>query len=233
MNLDQIIEYLTSIADSSRLINMEKYGINTTNALGISVTELRNFSRKIGKNHELALALWKNGIHEARILATLIEIPQKVTEEQMDKWVLDFKSWDLCDQCCNNLFGKTEFAQKKIKEWSGRDEEFVKRAAFCLIAVSAVHDKNVSNKTFEDFFPMIFRESIDQRVYVKKAVNWALRSIGKRNLILNQKAIEAAKEILKKNNKNSLWIANDAIRELSSKKIKDRLEKKHNKDKRL
>lgn len=226
MNSEQIIEYLTSIADSSRLKNMGKYGINTTNAIGVSVTELRNFSRIIGKNHDLALTLWKTEIHESRMLATLIDIPGKVTEKQMEEWVLDFNSWDLCDQCCNNLFGKTEFAQKKIKEWSRRQEEFVKRAAFSLIAVIAVHDKKTLNESFDEYFSIIIRESTDHRQYVKKAVNWALRNIGKRNLVLNKKAIETAEEMLKKKNKNSLWIAKDAIRELTSKKIKERLQKK-------
>ena len=226
MNSEKIIEYLTSISDGSRLKETEKFGINTSNTLGISIKELHNLSKKIGKNHELALTLWKTGIREVRMLAALIDIPQNVSEEQMDLWVEDFNSWDICDHCCIHLFDKTDFARKKIDEWSERQEEFVKRAAFSLMAAIAIHDKNASNESFDDFFSIIIRESIDQRVYVKKAVNWALRNIGKRNLFLNQRAIETANEILKKNNKNSLWIANDAIRELTRKKIKDRLQKK-------
>ena len=226
MNSEQIIAYLTSLSDSTRLKEMEKFGINTSNTLGISLMELRKLAKKIGKNHDLALTLWKKDIREVRILAALIDIPHKVSEEQMDEWVEDFNSWDICDHCCIHLFDKTDFARKKIDEWSKRQEEFVKRAAFALIAVIAVHDKNASNKSFEKYFALIIRESTDERQYVKKAVNWALRSIGKRNLVLNKKAIETAKVMLKKKNKNSFWIAKDAIKELTSQKILARLQKK-------
>ena len=226
MNSEQIIAYLTSISDTTQIKEMEKYGINTSNTLGISLKDLRDLAKIIGKNHELALALWKTDIREVRMLAALIDIPQKVSEEQMDKWVEDFNSWDLCDHCCIHLFDKTNFARKKIDEWSKRQEEFVKRAAFSLIAVIAVHDKKASNEFFGEFFSVIVRESTDERQYVKKAINWALRSIGKRNLVLNKKAIETAKVMLKKKNKNSFWIANDAIKELTSQKILARLQKK-------
>ena len=226
MNSERLIAYLTSISDSTRLKEMEKFGINTSNTLVISLMELRRLAKKIGKNHDLALTLWKKNIREVRMLAALIDIPHKVSEEQMDEWVEDFNSWDICDHCCIHLFDKTDFARKKIDEWSKRQEEFVKRAAFALIAVIAVHDKNASNKSFEKYFALIIRESTDERQYVKKAVNWALRSIGKRNLVLNKKAIETAELLLKKKNKNSFWIATDAIKELTSQKIIVRLQKK-------
>lgn len=225
MDVEYIVDYLTKLADKNRLEQMKRFGIDTSNALGTSVSELRIFARKIGKDHDLALTLWNTKIHEVRMLAALIDIPQKVSEEQMDNWVQDFTSWDLCDHCCYNLFDKTVFSRKKIREWSKRSGEFVKRAAFSLIAGVASHDKNALNESFEEFFSIIVRESTDNRKYVKKAVNWALRNIGKRNQILNEKAIETAEKMLKKKNKTSLWIARNAIKELTSEKIRERLKK--------
>jgi 3-methyladenine DNA glycosylase AlkD len=207
---------------------MARYGINPKNNLGISIYKLRPLAKKIGKNHGLSFKLWNSGIHDARLLAVFIEDPKQVTEEQMDLWVKDFDSWDVCDQACCSLFDSTIFAWKKIYEWSKRDEEFVKRAAFSIIAGLAVHDKKASDKKFEELFSIIIRESIDERNYVKKAVNWALRSIGKRNLALNKKAINVAQEIKKIDTKSTRWIANDAIRELTSSKIQDRIKKKKN-----
>lgn len=226
MNETQIIDYLQSISNEERKQKMKRFGIDTTSALGIPVSELRTVARKIKKNHDLALRLWQTHIHEVQMLAALIDIPKEVTEEQMDAWALDFNSWDLCDHCCYNLFDKTIFARKKIDEWSKRKEEFVKRASFSLIAALATHDKKASNESFETFFPIILRESIDERKYVKKAVNWALRNIGKRNVVLNKRSIEIAEEMLKKNNKTSRWIAKDAINELTSEKIRNRVRKK-------
>lgn len=225
MSLDTIINHLNSISDKNRLRKMERFGIDTTHALGISVKELRLISKKIAKNHDLALSLWDTTIHEARMLAALIDIPKKVTEEQMDEWAHDFNSWDLCDHSCFNLFDKTKFARKKIDDWSESNEEFVKRAAFSLIAALAVHDKKSPNHYFEDFFPVIVRESNDHRTYVKKAISWSLRNIGKRNQSLNEKSIKLAKDISKQNNKNSLWIAKDVIRELSSTTVQNRIKK--------
>ncbi len=148
-----------------------------------------------------------------------------VSEAQMDNWVVEFDYWEICDQCCMNLFRKTSFAYKKIFEWSNREEEFVKRAAFTLIAVLAVHDKQAADNKFEQFFPIIIRESTDDRNYVKKAVNWALRHIGKKNIYLNKKAIIIAEEIHEINSKSAKWIAKDALRELKSEKVQKRLNK--------
>jgi 3-methyladenine DNA glycosylase AlkD len=153
----------------------------------------------------------------------MVDIPKLVTEKQMDDWVKDFNSWDLCDQCCSNLFDKTPFAYKKAIQWSRRKEEFVKRAGFTLMATLAVHDKRTENKVFEKFLPIIKRESADDRNFVKKAVNWALRQIGKRNRELNKEAVKTAKEILKMDSKAARWIAFDAIRELTSMSVKKRL----------
>jgi 3-methyladenine DNA glycosylase AlkD len=228
MDYDEIIIRLKSMSDQKNVEGMARYGINPKNNLGISIYKLRPLANEIGKNHELSLKLWKSGIHDARLLAVFIEEPEKVTEKQMESWVNDFDSWDVCDQACTSLFDLTPYAWKKAFEWSGRDEEFVKRGAFSLIAGLTVHDKKAEDSKFEDFFPLIKKESTDDRNYVKKAVNWALRNIGKRNFYLNKKAIEIAKEIQKINSKSAKWIANDAIRELTGEKIQKRIKKTTN-----
>ena len=205
---------------------MERFGINTDKAFGISMPNVRVLAKEIGKNHKLAQEIWKSKIHEARILAGLIDESDKVTEKQMDRWVKDFNSWDVCDQVCFNLFDKTEFVFQKIDEWSKRDEEFVKRTAFALMAGLAIHDKQASDKEFEKFFSIIIREARDERNFVRKAINWALRQIGKRNINLSKKAIQVAKQIQKIDSKSAKWIANDAIRELTSPQIQTRLKVK-------
>jgi len=173
--------------------------------------------------HELALKLWDTEVHEARILAGFIDDPVKVTEEQLERWVLGFDSWDVCDLVCSELFDKTEFAYQKAEEWSTRPEEFVKRAGFVVMCALAVHDKKASDESFEKFLKICERESTDERNFVKKAVNWTIRNIGKcRNIELHQKALKTAYRIREKGDKTSRWIANDAIRELESEKIKKR-----------
>jgi 3-methyladenine DNA glycosylase AlkD len=179
---------------------------------------IRALAKEIGRSHELAQQLWDSGIHEARILAGMVDDYRHVSEEQMERWVKDFNSWDLCDQVCSNLFDKTPFAYDKAKSWTVRNEEFVKRAGFALMACLAVHDKKASDQQFLLFFPLIKKESVDERNFVKKAVNWALRQIGKRNLALNQAAIELAHEIKTIDSKSARWIANDALRELANPK---------------
>jgi 3-methyladenine DNA glycosylase AlkD len=182
-------------------------------------------AKEIGQDHQLALRLWKSGIQEARILAGMIDDPQKVTEKQMENWVKDFDSWDVCDQVCMNLFENTPHARKKIFEWSEREEEFVKRTAFALIACLAWHDKQAPDKDFTPFFPLIKREATDERNFVKKAVNWALRNIGKRNPRLNKAAIKIAKEIKQMDSAAARWVASGAIRELESESVQKRLKK--------
>ncbi len=204
---------------------MARYGINPEKNLGVSVTTLRKVAKEIGKDHQLAQRLWSTEIRDARMVAALIDDPKLVREEQMERWVKDFNSWDICDHCCGHLFDKTEYAYQKAREWSKRKEEFVKRAGFALMAWLAVHDKKAEDKEFLIFFPLIKNESIDSRNYVKKAINWALRNIGKRNLNLNKKAIKTAKEIKKMDSKSAKWIASDAIRELTSERIQKRFHK--------
>lgn len=218
----RVIRKLKSLSSPEAVVGMSKFGINPENTYGISIPKLREIAKDIGKNHQLALELWKSGIHEARILASFIDEPEKVTENQLEKWVRDFDSWDVCDQVCN-LFEKTPYAYQKAIEWTDRKEEFIKRAAFALMAGLAVHDKKASNEQFEQFFQLIKKAATDDRNFVKKAGNWALRNIGKRNKALNKRAIEIAREIQEIKSKTAKWIASDALRELSSQAIQKRL----------
>ncbi len=228
-DLNEIISWVKSNADPVEVKGMARFGISSKEIYGVSIKKIRPFAKVIGKNHSLALQLWKTGIHEARLIAPMIDEPAKVTIKQIESWVKDFNSWDICDQCCSNLFDKTEFAYSKAVEWSARKEEFTKRAGFVLMAVLSVHDKKADDITFEKFLPLILRESTDERNFVKKAVNWALRQIGKRNLNLNKTALQTAEEILALDSKAAKWIARDAIKELTEGKMIARLrEKKRN-----
>jgi len=226
MQYKEILKQLKSLSNPDNVAGMARFGINPNDTLGVSIYALRPMAKEIGKDHKLAQELWDSRIHEARILASMVDEPEKVTERQMEKWVRDFDSWDVCDQVCSNLFEKTGFAYQKAVEWSSREEEFIKRAGFVLMAALAVHDKKADDGEFERFLPIIRRESTDNRNYVKKAVNWALRQIGKRNPTLNKKAVETAKRIQKTDSKAARWIASDAIRELTSEKIQKRLKRK-------
>ncbi|MEW6211120.1 MAG: DNA alkylation repair protein [Acidobacteriota bacterium] len=226
MNYREAIERLKSLSDPARVAAMSRFGVQVKKALGISAPELRRLAREIGKDHAMAARLWSSGIHEARILAALIDDAQFVTEGQMESWASDFDSWDVCDACCSNLFDRTPFAYRKAIEWSRREEEYVKRAAFALMAALAVHDKKAADENFVKFLPLIRRESADDRNFVKKAVNWALRQIGKRNAALNRAAIDAAREIQSVSSRSARWIAADALRELTSEKVQSRLRRK-------
>lgn len=225
MNSEEIIKELRKKTNPKNIEGMARFGINPKNTLGVPIPETRKIAKKIGKNHKLARELWKSGIHEARILAGFIGEPELMTEKEMGEWVLGFDSWDVCDQVCGSLFDKTEFAYKKVFEWSKRKEEFVKRAGFVLMACLSVHDKKAEDKQFLSFLPIIKRSATDERNFVRKAVNWALRQIGKRNMFLNKEAIRAAEEIHKINSKSAKWIANDALRELQSEMVKKKVEK--------
>lgn len=203
---------------------MARFGIRPkTKVYGVTNADLRVLAKDIRRSHVLAFRLWRSGVHEARILASIVDEVEKVTERQMDQWVKDFDSWDVCDQVCMNLFWQTPFAHKKAIEWSKRKPEFEKRSGFALMAVLAWKDKSATDAMFKKFFPLIKEESIDERNFVRKAVNWALRQIGKRNKNLNLLAIKAAKEIKNINSKSAQWIASDAIRELESGAVQKRL----------
>jgi 3-methyladenine DNA glycosylase AlkD len=221
----EVLGRLRAVARFDRVEGMARYGMVAEGRLGVSVPEMRRIAKEVGKDHGLAVGLWETGIPEARIVAAMVDEPQKLTEKQMEDWVKDFNSWDVCDQVCMNLFEKTPLAWKKILDWSEREEEFVKRTAFTLIACLAWHDKKAEDEKFVELFPVIKREVTDERNYVKKAVNWALRNIGKRNLILNKAAIETAKEIQQIDSKAARWIASNAIKELESEAVQRRLRK--------
>jgi len=222
-SVEDVLERLKKKARPDQLEGMARYGMTVEKRLGISIPELRTLAKEIGKDHRLALKLWKTGIDEARILASMIGDYQKLTEVQMEDWVKDINSWDVCDQVCMNLFEKSPLAWKKIRDWSGREEEFVKRTAFSLIACLAWHDKKTEDEKFIALFPVIREGATDERNFVKKAVNWALRNIGKRNRNLNKETIEVAKEIQRLDSKAARWIAADAIKELESEAVQKRL----------
>ena len=226
MQYENILKKLKALSNLKAVEGMARFGINPENTYGVSIPNLRKMAKEIGKGHSLAQQLWDSGIHEARILASMIDDPNQVTKRQMDVWIKDFNSWDVCDQCCMNLFDKTPMAWEKAVEWTKREKEFEKRAGFTLMACLAWHDKESPDKKFLVFLLAIKRKTDDDRNYVKKAVNWALRNIGKRNLSLNKKAIETAKEIQKMNSRSAKWIASDAIRELTSEAVQKRLQKR-------
>jgi 3-methyladenine DNA glycosylase AlkD len=225
MDYAAIIDRLKAEGSPAAAAGMARYGISTNKTLGISIYTLQKIARDIPKDHALALKLWDSGYHEARLLAGFIEEPDKVTESQLDTWVRDFDSWDIVDQL-SELISKTPYVIKKIHEWALRDEEFVKRAAFSLIAEVAWYDKSLTDTDFEPFLSLIKSAATDDRNFVKKAVNWALRNIGKRNLALNKRAIEVAGEIRKMDSRTARWIAADALRELSGEKVRERLNRK-------
>ena len=216
MSVDSLVAEMRSKADPRAVAGMARFGISSKGTFGVSMPALREMARRVGKDHSLALGLWDAGYHEARILAALVDDPEAVSDDQMERWVRDFDSWDVCDQCCGSLFDKTKLAYLKATDWSRRGEEFVKRAGYVLMAELAVHDKKAPDSEFLQFLPIIEEGSSDPRNYVKKAISWALRQIGKRNLKLNREALKAARRISKGDGPNSRWAASDAIRELES-----------------
>ncbi len=221
MQAKEILKQLKSLRNPRNVAGMARFGINPRNTLGVSIPTLRRIARQAGKDHRLAQELWASGIHEARILAAIVDVPEQVTEAQMERWVKDFDSWDVCDQVCSNLFDKTAYAHRKAAQWSRRDDEFVKRAGFVLMAALAVHDKSAPDAAFSKFLPLITRGATDERNFVKKAVNWALRQIRKRNAALNRAAIATAREIQRIDSKSARWVAADALRELQGRRMKD------------
>jgi 3-methyladenine DNA glycosylase AlkD len=220
----EILKKLSSRRDPRAVAGMARFGITTKNVYGgWPAPELKRLAREIGRSHPLALDLWASEVYEARALATLIDDPAKVTKQQMDAWAGDFDNWAVCDGACINLFRYTKFAWAKCVEWSARQEEFVRRAAFALMAGLTVADKAAGDAAFLEFLPLIKRAAMDDRNFVKKAVNWALRQIGKRNKRLNGAAIAAAREIRGLDSPAARWIAADALRELESPEVQQRL----------
>ena len=222
MTATEVVSRLKRKANARNVAGMARFGIATKGTLGISIYDLRPLAREIGLDHRLAGQLWATGIHEARILAGFIDDPAKVTKAQMERWVRDFDSWDVCDQV-TELFVRTPHGRRKIREWARREEEFVKRAAFAMIAELAWHDKAARDEAFRPFLGLITEAADDGRNYVKKAVNWALRNIGKRNAALNRQAVAVAQELKTRDSPAARWIASDAIRELTGDAVRQRL----------
>jgi len=220
---EKVVEQLKSLGDPRAVEGAARFGIQVPDILGVSAPNLRRLAREIGRSHHLADRLWQTGIHDARILAALIDDPTQVTPRQMERWAGDFNSWAVCDAACGCLFDKTLYAWDKAVEWTGREPEYVKRAGFVLMACLAVHDKKAPDERFEAFLPYLIAHATDERNFVKRAVNWALRQIGKRNLRLNALATRTAKDIQRLDSKAARWIASDALRELTSEKVQGRL----------
>lgn len=223
MTVEQIIEQLQALGRPENVAGMARFGITPAHTYGVSLPALRQLAREIGKNHALAAPLWAVDTRETRILASLVAMPKQVTRAQMEAWAGDFDYWEICDQVVSNLFCKTPLAYEQAVAWSAREETYVKRAGFVLMAQLAVKDKKASDETLGRFLPLIEREASDPRDMVKKGVNWALRQLGKRSLALNQAAIATAKRILAQNSQSGNWIARDALRELQSEAVQARL----------
>ncbi len=210
-----ILAELKSLGSEENRAGQARFGINTARAYGVSMTSLRPIKRRLKRDHELAAALWATGAHEARILAALIDEPKKVTPAQMDAWAAEFNSWDLCDQVTSKLFVCTPYVEKKIAKWAKDSDEFVRRAAFALLAAYSVHGKDVPDADFLPYLDLIEKHSTDPRNFVRKAVNWALRQIGKHSLALHPPALALAEKLAASNDKTARWIGKDAVKELS------------------
>jgi 3-methyladenine DNA glycosylase AlkD len=231
-----LLAELRSLGSEEDRAGMARYGIEVKDAFGVSVYELRRIAKRLGTDHALALALWATGNHEARLLACFVDDPAQVDERQLESWAGDLDSWDVCDQAATSLFDQTRHAWAKAAQWARRDEEWVKRAGFALVAGLAAHDRDASDRAFLRLLPLLERGAADPRNYVKKAVSWALRNVGKRNRALNAAAVACAERILEAANRRAggarggdpadraaRWVASDVLRELRSEKVRARL----------
>lgn len=223
MDFEEVINYFEEIQDEKVVNSNKRFAIGCEHSYGIRLPVIRKLAKNIGKDHDLAIKLWNHPYHESHLLATMIEQKDKVTSKQLDQWVSSFYSWDIVDQACINLLVDLQEARENIFVWCESDKEFVKRTAFSLIAVIAVHEKNAEAKDFDKYFPLIKKASFDSRNFVKKSVNWSLRQIGKRDLECNKKALNVAYEISEIDDKTCKWVSSNAIRELESEKVQKRL----------
>lgn len=215
MTLNNILDKLQKLSNPEKIVFKEnKFGIISNNSLGIYHQDLKLLAKEIGQNNQLALELFDTDIYEARILCSKIYNPKDITEELMEKWVVTFENWEICDSFCMGFFAQSKYALQKTEEWSQRDKEFIKRASFTIMASYGFANKKAQNEVFERFLEIVLREVEDERIYVKKAVNWVLRNVGKRNIDLNKKAILIANKILENSSKSAQWIAKNALKEL-------------------
>jgi 3-methyladenine DNA glycosylase AlkD len=219
----EVMAQLKAQAEPGALEGMARFGMTTDRRLGVKMPEIRRLAKAIGRDHRLALKLWSTGVAEARILASLVADPAGLTANQIERWVVDFDSWDVCDQVCMNLFERSSLARGQIEDWAGRQEAFVKRAAFALIACLAWHDKYATDGEFEGYLHLIEAGATDERNFVKKAVSWALRTIGKRNSGLHRQAVRTARHLKASRSKPARWIGADALRELEGERVLARL----------
>jgi len=223
---NDLVAELRALANPANVEGMARFGISRNGTLGISVTALRRIARGIEPDHALAAALWASGIHEARMLATIVEVPARVTSHQADAWARDLDSWDVCDGFAFDLMSRTPLRWTKPATWARSKHEFVRRAAFSLIAGLAAHDREAADAQFIALLPLVREHAIDDRNFVKKAVNWALRQIGKRNMALNRQAVAIAKELRASESRSARWIGADALRELTSEATRSRIRAK-------
>lgn len=227
VDTESVVARLESLGDPKNVAGMARYGIVTKRAFGVAAPQLKALAKEIKRQtndrHALALELWRTGIHDVRAIAYLIDDPKQVTADQMEEWVADFDNWAICDSTCGTLFSYCRFAYEKAFEWAEREPEFERRAGIVLMAWLAVHDKKAPDTRIAEFLPVLESKASDERNFVKKAVNWSLRSIGKRSLPLNELAIACAERIRAQNTRSARWIASDAIRELQSEKTLARL----------
>lgn len=223
--VDEVINSLKEKGDAAKRAGMSRYGMSIEKRLGVSVPEMRKIAKGIGRDHALASGLWDTGIAEAMIVASMIAVPDELTADQMEVWVADIDSWDVCDQVCMNLFEKTPMAWEKIVEWSDRGEEFVKRAGYALIACLAWHNKEAEDEAFLKLLPIVEKGATDERNFVKKAVSWALRNIGKRNTELHEAVLGTAASLGSMESRSARWIAAQTIRDLGSEATQRKLKK--------
>jgi 3-methyladenine DNA glycosylase AlkD len=217
--VEAILREMRAVGNPAARESMARFGIHAENVIGLNIPQIRRIARRVGRHQQLAEELWATGIHDARILASLVGEPAKISRSVMDRWARDFASWDICDACCGNLFDRTPYAWQKVRKWARDPREFVRRAAFSTIAALAVHDKSAPDTVFLDALPLIEQYAFDNRNFVRKGVNWALRNIGKRNAQLLPHAIMCAERIQAQNMPAARWIAADALHELRSRRI--------------
>jgi 3-methyladenine DNA glycosylase AlkD len=230
MDKNEVLKWLERQGSRRNVEGMARYGIHTERVFGVSLGTMRPLAKRLGKDHALATALWETGWHEARVLAAFVDDPQRVTRRQMNAWASDFDNWAVCDTVCFHLFDRTRFAWEKAHQWSGSPQEFVKRAAFALMASLAGHDKAASDAQFLALLPLIEQGAHDERNFVKKGVNWALRQIGKRNLALHASALAVAKRLSESEEAPRRWIGRNAWRELASPKVRSRLTRRRHRE---
>ena len=228
----EVLDWLAKRGSQRNRYGMARYGIVARKAFGVSMGTMQSLAKRLGRDHALALALWKSGWHEARMLCAFVEDPARVTPAQMDAWAADFDNWAVCDTLCFKLFDRTPHAWRKAAQWSRKKDEFVKRAGFALMASLALHDRTATEDRFRTCFPLIERGAIDDRNFVKKAVNWALRSIGNRSPALYADALALARRLAASDNPAARWIGTDAVRDLNRPLVKARIARRTSNPKR-